>query len=319
MLYLQLSFKLIMTHNDSHNKVDIIRHVTWIGFWVNAVLMALKLAFGYYGHSDALVADGFHSMSDFATDFIVLVMVGIAYKRADSTHPYGHGKFETFASLLIAVVLFGVAIGIGYGGIKTGIMYLHGEALPRPDVWTIIVAICSIAGKEWLFRYTLAIGNSINSAALKANAWHHRSDAISSIATLAAVAGSYFLGVKFRVLDPIASIIIGIFIAVSAYQIGRPAVDELLERSLPQKQVDRIRNIIMSVDGVLGLHKLKTRRSGHFQIIDVDIKVDPDISVTMAHDIATHVEQSLKKQLGDDLFIYIHIEPFRANKGAKTE
>ncbi|MCM1094375.1 MAG: cation diffusion facilitator family transporter [Lachnospiraceae bacterium] len=294
-------------------EVAIIKHVTWVGFWVNALLMVLKLAFGYYGHSDALVADGFHSLSDFGTDLIVLMMVGIAYKHADSSHPYGHGKFETFASLLIAVILFAVALGIGWKGIASSISFFNGIELPRPDVWTIIVAVISILGKEWLFRYTYARGKKINSSALKANAWHHRSDAISSIATLIGVSGSYFLGVKFRILDPIASLFIGVFIAVSAYKIARPAVDELLERSLPQPQVNQIYSIISSVDGVLGLHKLKTRRSGHSRIIDVDIKVDPDISVTQGHNIATNVEHTLKDRLGDDLFIYVHVEPFRHN------
>ena len=125
-------------------EVTIIKHVTWVGFWVNAFLMVLKLAFGYYGHSDALVADGFHSLSDFGTDFIVLMMVGIAYKRADSSHPYGHGKFETLASLIIAVILFAVALGIGWNGIASGISFFNGIELPRPDVWTIIVAVISI-------------------------------------------------------------------------------------------------------------------------------------------------------------------------------
>lgn len=299
-----------MQENTIKNEVSIIRHVTWVGFWVNALLMALKLVFGYYGRSDALVADGFHSLSDFGTDFIVLIMVGIAYKRADSTHPYGHGKFETFASLLIGMILMGVAIGIGWKGIDSSIKYFSGGTLPRPDVWTIVVALISILAKEWLFQYTYAKGKALDSSSLKANAWHHRSDAISSVATLVGVSGSYFLGVKFRILDPIASILIGVFIAIAAWKIARPAIDELLERSLPAPQVKQIRKIIASVPGVLAFHKLKTRRSGHSRIIDVDIKVDPDITVTQGHDIATSVERTLKEQLGDDIFIYVHIEPF---------
>lgn len=299
-----------MQNNPINKEVSIIKHVTWVGFWINAVLMILKLVFGYYGKSDALVADGFHSMSDFGTDFIVLSMVGIAYKRADSSHPYGHGKFETFASLLIGVILLAVAVGTGWKGVDSSIMYFKGMELPRPDVWTIVVAIISILSKEWLFQYTYSKGKAVDSSALKANAWHHRSDAISSVATLIGVSGSYFLGMKFRILDPIASVLIGIFIAISAYKIARPAIDELLERSLPPQQVDHIRKIISSVPGVIAFHKLKTRRSGHSCIIDVDIKVDPDITVTQGHTIATDVERTLKEQLGDDLFIYVHIEPF---------
>lgn len=308
-----------MQNNPVKNEVSIIRHVTWVGFWVNALLMILKLSFGYYGKSDALVADGFHSLSDFGTDFIVLIMVGIAYKRADSTHPYGHGKFETFASLLIGVILMGVAAGIGWNGVGSTIKYLKVIALPKPDVWTIVVAFVSIIAKELLFQYTYSKGKAVDSSSLKANAWHHRSDAVSSIATLAGVSGSYFLGVKFRVLDPIASIAIGIFIAIAAWKIARPAIDELLERSLPAPQVKEIRKIIASVPGILAFHKLKTRRSGHSRIIDVDIKVEPDITVTQGHDIATTVERKLKEQLGDDLFIYVHIEPFRPNNRSQSD
>lgn len=293
------------------NEVDIIRHVTWVGFWVNAVLMVLKLFFGYYGHSDALVADGFHSFSDFGTDFIVLIFVGIAYKRADSSHPYGHGKFETLASLIIGVILFIVALGIAFGGVDTLIVYFKGAELPRPDLFTIIVALVSILAKEWLFRYTYAKGKKIDSSALKANAWHHRSDAISSIATLIGVSGAYFLGAKFRILDPVASMFIGVFIAISAWQIAKPAIDELLEKSLPEDEVEDIHKTIAGVPGVLGLHKLKTRRSGHSKVIDVDIKVDPDITVTQGHDIATHVEYLLRQKYGKDIFIYVHVEPFK--------
>ena len=288
-----------------------IRHITWIGFWVNAVLMLIKLFFGYWGHSDALVADGFHSLSDFGTDFIVLIFVGFAYKGADASHPYGHGKYETFASLLIALVLLIVAFGIGWGGVDSIIGFLKGDELPRPDVWTIIVAIVSIASKEWLFRLTQAKGKEIGSSALIANAWHHRSDAISSVATLIGVSGAYFLGMKFRVLDPIASILIGVFIAVSAVKIAKPSVDELLERALPPDEVEAIRKIIISVPGVLGLHKLKTRRAGHSAIIDVDIKVDPDITVTQGHDIASRVEHTVKEKWSHDIIMYVHVEPFR--------
>lgn len=296
---------------NATSDVSTIKRITWIGFWVNAVLMVLKLFFGYWGHSDALVADGFHSLSDFATDFIVLVFVGVAYKSADADHPYGHGKYETLASLIIAVILLIVAFGIGYGGMEAIIAHFHGEELPRPDVWTIVVAALSILSKEWLFRITVANGRRIGSSALIANAWHHRSDAISSVATLVGVSGAYFLGAGFRLLDPVASILIGVFIAVSAVKIGRPSVDELLERALPPEQVEEIRSIILSVPGVLGLHKLKTRRAGHSAIIDVDIKVNPDISVTKGHDIATRVEHTVKAKWHSDIIMYVHVEPYR--------
>ncbi len=295
---------------ETRTEVAVIRRITWIGFWVNAVLMLLKLFFGYWGHSDALVADGFHSLSDFGTDFIVLIFVGVAYKSADDSHPYGHGKYETLATLLIAFVLLAVAVGIGWGGIDAIISFFNGNELPRPDVWPIIVAIASIAAKEWLFRLTEAKGKEIGSPSLAANAWHHRSDAISSVATLIGVSGAYFLGMKFRILDPIASILIGIFIAVSAIKIARPSIDELLERALPPEEVEKIRVMILSVPGVRDLHHLKTRRAGHSAIIDVHIKVDPDLTVTEGHDIASRVEHTIRDRWHRDIIMYVHVEPF---------
>lgn len=295
--------------DSSERIVARIKFVTWVGFWVNAALMVLKIAVGWLGHSDALVADGVHSLSDFATDVVVLIFVGIAYKGADSRHPYGHGKFETFASLLIAVALLAVAAGIIASGIGNISASLSGSALPRPDVWTIVVAALSIASKEWLYRYTVREGRRIDSAALIANGWHHRSDAISSIATLVGVSASYFLGDHWRILDPIASILIGIFIIVSAVQIATPSVNELLERSLPDEVVKKIAAIISAVPGVISYHKLRTRRNGRSYIIDVDIQVDPDITVTAGHCIAGAVTRTLREQLGENVITSIHVEP----------
>ena len=256
---------------ETSQQLSLIRKVTWIGFWVNAILTALKLVFGIYGRSDALVADGVHSMSDFATDLIVLAFVGIAYKSADNDHPYGHGKFETFASLLIAVVLFGAGAALGIGGAISISQSLSGHILPRPDAWTIVIAALSIVSKEALFRYTIAAGHKADSSALVANAWHHRSDAVSSIATLAGVTAAFALGEQWRILDPVAAIIISAFIIVSAVQIARPSVNELLERSLPESQVTEIERTIASVDGVRSFHRLRTRRNGHSYIFDVHI------------------------------------------------
>jgi len=297
--------------SDGQPEIKLIRHVTWVGFWVNAVLMILKIAFGLYGHSDALVADGIHSLSDFATDLIVLVFVGIAYKSADNKHPYGHGKFETFASLLIAIALLAVAVGIGVSGIRNISASLSGEVLPRPDVWTIAVALVSIMSKEYLFRYTIHAGRKCGSSSLIANAWHHRSDAISSIATLAGVSASFFLGEQWRILDPIASILIAVFIALSAVQIALPSINELLEKSLPPEQVKKACDIIAGVAGVMAFHRLRTRRNGHSSIIDCHIKVNPEINVAEGHEIATEVEKSLRQEFGDDIITNIHVEPFQ--------
>ncbi len=300
------------THTTpGRNEVDTIRRVTWVGFWVNAILMVLKIAIGFYGHSDALVADGVHSLSDFATDLIVLLFVSIAYKSADSGHPYGHGKFETFAALIIGVILLGVAIGIGNSGLRSVIASAHGEMLPRPDLWTLAVAVISILAKELLFRYTIRASRTVGSQSLRANAYHHRSDAVSSIATLAGISAAYFLGDSWRILDPIASMLIAVFIAVSAIQICLPAINELLEKSLSPSRIDKVESIIEGVAGVKAFHRLRTRRNGHSVIIDVHIKVDPDITVSAGHDIASAVEKALHEEFDNDIITNIHVEPFR--------
>lgn len=301
--------KNLSNANNSKREVSIIRHVTMVGFWINAFLVVIKLFFGYWGHSDALVADGYHSVSDFVTDLIVIIFVGAAYKKADKEHPYGHGKYETFASLLIGVILFLVAIFLCVGGVETIIKAARGEILPRPDVWTIIVAIVSILAKEWCYRYTNRQGRKIGSSSLIANALHHRSDAYSSVATLIGVSLSFFLGAHWRILDPIASVVISIFIGISAWEIARPSIDELLEMSLPADQMAEIRKLVDSIPGVHKIHNLRARRNGHSYIVDLNIHVDPNITVREGHIISTDVEHLLEKEFGKDMIIYVHVEP----------
>ncbi len=292
-----------------NDTVRTIRKVTIVGIWINAVLVALKLIFGYWGHSDALVADGYHSMSDFITDFIVIAFVAASYKKADSGHPYGHGKYETIATVLIGLILLGVGAFIGYDGISTLAKALRGETLPRPEVLTLYIAIASIALKEFCFRYTLRYGRRLNSSALIANAWHHRSDAISSVATLVGVSFAIFMGAKWRIMDPIASIIIAVMICISAVKIAMPSLAELLETSLPDEVIKKMRDCIKEVPGVMKVHNLRARKNGHSSIIDVNIHVDPDITVREGHKIATAVEHKLIKEFGKDLIIYVHTEP----------
>ncbi len=291
------------------NRLHIIRHVTWVGFWINALLMALKLAFGFYGHSDALIADGFHSLSDFGTDFIVLILVGIAHKGADNDHPYGHGKFETIASVIISLILLCVAAGITISGIRSIVGFAYGEPLLRPDIWTLVVAALSIAAKEWLYRYTMTNARAVESEALKANAWHHRSDALSSVAALAGIALSLFLGDKWTLADPITSLIIGLLIAYSAVKISIPSLGELMETSLPADVVQKIENSIDNTTGVLYYHNLRTRRNGHSAIIDVNIHVNPRMSVEEGHAIASEVENNIRQLISGDAIIYVHVEP----------
>lgn len=299
---------------DPAATVRTVRSVTLTGFWVNAVLMVLKIFFGIYGHSDALVADGVHSLSDFATDVVVLIFIGMAYKAADTDHPYGHGKYETLASLLIAVALVAVGAGIGWGGITTTIGVLSGEEeLLRPDIWTLVVVLLSIVSKEWLFHYTRRAGRAVGSSALEANAWHHRSDAISSLATLAGISAAYFMGPSWRVLDPVASVVIAGFIIWAGISIARPSLGELLEEGLPADVLARISSAVETTPGVRAFHHLRARRNGHAVIVDMHIKVDPDITVTQGHDIASEVERRLRDIVGTDIISGIHVEPYKGH------
>lgn len=289
--------------------VRMVRRVTVVGIWINVVLVVLKLFFGYWGKSDALVADGYHSVSDFVTDLIVIVFVAASYKKADSEHPYGHGKFETIATVLIGVILLCVGAFIGFEGVSTLLGSLKGEALPRPDIWTLYIAVASICLKEFCYRYTSRYGRRLNSSALIANAWHHRSDAISSVATLIGVSFAIFMGEAWRIMDPIASIAIAVMICVSAVKIAIPSLNELLEISLPKEITEKMMECIKAVPGVLKVHNLRSRRNGHSCIVDVNIHVDPDITVREGHEIATQVERRLEAEFGGDMITYVHIEP----------
>lgn len=295
----------IYTGNPSELKS--IRRITWIGFWVNLVLLLLKLSVGYFGHSDALMADGVHSLNDFAADFIVLIFVGVAYRAADDSHPYGHGKFETLASLLISTVLFVVAAGILFEGVKSMVDAFRGILPERPDFWTIVVAFFAIMAKEILFRYTRRTGRRTGSSALIANAWHERTDAITSLATLLGVTGAYFLGENWRILDPIASVIIGVIIAVSAARIGLPALDELLEKSIPAEEREILESIVKGVEGVKGVGKILTRRNGKLRVADVSIYVDGNLSVAEGCKVAENVERTLKSETPWPILASIHL------------
>lgn len=300
-----------MNDSEKYDVVKVARHVTWVGFWVNALLAALKIMAGIIGRSSAMVADGVHSLSDFITDIIIIVMVGVSRKKANENYQYGHGKYETFATMAISLVLLGVSIMIFYDG-AVGIYHsVKGAETPRPGMIALVMAVVSILMKEGLFRYTLRWGKKIGSAAVVANAWHHRSDAISSLTTLLGIAGAMFLGPHWRILDPIAAMIVSVFIGIVSVKIGMPAVKELLEVSIDKESVERMEEIIGSTPGVIAFHHLRTRQNGVNYIIDMHIKVAPDISVVEGHDIATEVETRLRKAFGNDLIVTIHVEPYK--------
>lgn len=286
------------------------RHITWVGFWVNAALGVAKIAGGVFGRSAALIADGVHSFSDFLSDIIVLVMVGVARKEPDNGHPFGHGRFETLATILLSVILFAVAGGIFYDGLERVISVVHGHTIPRPGGIALVILVASIIAKEWLFYATRRVGREIRSEAVIANAWHHRSDSLSSIATLIGVSGAMFLGESWRILDPIAAMVVSIFIIIVGIQMARPAISELLGASLPQADQDKIESTLKGIDGVLAWHHLRTFKSGKDAVIEVHLKMNPELNVRDAHAIATKAEKEIRAALPHvDAHVTTHIEP----------
>ncbi|MDE6711448.1 MAG: cation diffusion facilitator family transporter [Alistipes sp.] len=271
---------------------------TLIGTAVNAVLIGLKFAAGVLGRSSAMMADAVHSLSDFVTDIIVLVFVKISGKPQDTGHDYGHGKYETFATMIIGLILAAAGAGLFVDGASKVVGSLRGESLSRPSMLALATAAVSIVSKEVLYRYTVRKGEKYASRALTANAWHHRSDAISSVGTLAGVAGAMFLGERWRILDPIAAIVVSLFIVKAGYDIMRPSIDELLESSLPETCEKEIGRIILSVPGVRNIHNLRTRRIGNGIAIDVHVRMGGAINLAEAHSIATEAERQLKEKYG---------------------
>lgn len=290
-----------------------IYRITWIGSIVNFVLLVFKFIAGILGHSSALVADAVHSLSDFITDIIVIMFVRISGKPEDDDHRYGHGKYETLATALIGIALFAVGIGLLVGGATKVADVINGAILPAPSIIALIAAAISIVSKEILYRYTVRVGIKLNSQAVVANAWHHRSDAFSSIGTLIGISGAIFLGEKWRILDPIAAIVVSAFIIKVAIDLVKPCVDELLERSLPSETEKQILDIIATFPEVSSPHHLRTRRIGNHIAIEVHLRMDGLTTLEEAHAAATNVEKRLKEEFGSDTHVGIHMEPIKTN------
>ena len=283
--------------------------VTLIGGAVNVVLLLFKFVAGIVGHSAAMVADAVHSLSDFVTDVIVLVFVRISGKPKDKSHDYGHGKYETLATTVIGFALLAVAVGIVYSGTMKIVAWSKGEQLESPGLLALWAALLSIVLKEAVYRYSMVKARQLNSQAVKANAWHHRSDAFSSIGTALGIGGAIFLGQRWTVLDPVASVIVGLFIMKVAVSLLANGIGDLMERSLPDDVEDEILRLAGSVSGVTEPHDLRTRRIGNHYAIEMHILVDGDISLREAHDKASEVEELLKSQYGADTHVVVHVEP----------
>lgn len=283
--------------------------VTFIGFAVNVILTIFKFIAGVMGRSSAMIADATHSLSDLISDIIVLVFVKIASQPVDENHRYGHGKFETFSTFVVGMILAVAGFGILWDAGVNIRSYLIGELKEPPEKLALIAAGISILLKEVLFWYTLFFSKKLNSQILKANAWHHRSDALSSVATLLGIGGAIFLGGKWQVLDPAAAALVSILILRVAFRIILPAVNDLLEKSLPEDMRNEICMIISSVEHVQEPHGLRTRRLGNNIAIEIHIKIDRLMTVQKSHDVTLVVEDKLKQKFGDDTHVVIHVDP----------
>lgn len=283
--------------------------VTLAGSLVNVILVAFKFAAGILGRSAAMIADAVHSLSDLVTDVIVIVFVRISSRPEDKDHDYGHGKYETLATFLIGAALLIVGIGICWSGVEKIIRFFHGDSLDSPGWIAFVAALVSVVSKELLFHYTRVIGKRYDSPAVVANAWHHRSDAFSSIGTAAGIGGAILLGESWRVLDPLAAVIVSVFIIQVAVKQLKTCIDELLEHSLPDDIEQDITRIILSFDGVSQPHHLRTRRIGNHYAIDIHVRMDGSMPLYAAHEKATAIENKLKEAYGKGTYISIHVEP----------
>ena len=291
------------------NREKQIFRVTLLGSFANLLLVVFKFIAGIVGHSAAMIADAVHSLSDFITDIIVIIFVAISGKPEDNDHSYGHGKYETLATAVIGIILFFVGVGILISGIKAIVGALQGVPLQAPSLLALIAAVISIVVKEALYRYTVKRGKALDSSSVVANAWHHRSDALSSIGTAIGIGGAVFLGEQWRILDPIAAVVVSIFIVKVAVELINPCIDELVERSLPEEVEQRIHALILQSPQVSSPHHLRTRRIGGYIAIEVHIRMDGQISLSEAHQVASDIERRLKAEFGEKTHIGIHMEP----------
>ena len=283
--------------------------VTLVGGVANLLLVGFKFIAGTVGHSGAMLADAVHSLSDFLTDVVVLIFVGISARPQDESHDFGHGKFETIATLFIGLALVAAAIGIVVSGAGKLAAWLQGENLPSPGKIALWGALVSIAIKEILYQYTARKGRKLESKAVVANAWHHRSDALSSIGAAIGIGGAIVLGDRWTVLDPLASIIVGAMLVKVAWDLLVPSVGELTEQSLPESTEKEIIGLIESVDGVFQPHNLRTRRIGNRIAAEVHIRLDGALSLNDAHEKASAIERLFKERFGSNAHIIIHMEP----------
>ncbi|WP_369796979.1 cation diffusion facilitator family transporter [Prevotella sp. tc2-28] len=299
-----------MFSHDMNREREIYK-VTLVGSVGNAILLTFKFVAGIVGNSSAMIADAVHSLSDFVTDILVLVFVSISAKPQDQSHDYGHGKFETIASFLIALALMAAATGIVVSGFQKSLSWLDGNELKAPGWIALWAALLSIAIKELLYQYTMHRARKLDSQVMVANAWHHRSDSLSSIGAAIGIGLAIWLGQRWTVLDPLASIVVGLMLVKVAYELLKTSMGELTECSLPEETENEIIEIILSFNDVGQLHNLRTRRIGNRIAIEAHVRMDGQLPLYVVHERATTIEQKLKERFGPTTHVSLHMEPVK--------
>jgi len=288
-----------------NKELKIAKRVSAVSILVNLLLSAFKLLAGLLAGSSAMISDAVHSASDVFSTIIVIIGISISSKESDHDHPYGHERLESVASILLAVTLGLTALGIGAAGVDK-LQPSHRDALQIPGILALVAAVSSILVKEWMYWYTRAAAKKINSGALMADAWHHRSDALSSVGALLGIVGARM---GYPLADPIASLIICLFIAKAAYDIFSDALDKMVDKSCPEKTLEEMRSIIMTIDGVEGIDDLKSRLFGARVYVDVEISVIGDKSLWEAHGIAQKVHDAIEEQIPNVKHCMVHENP----------
>lgn len=287
--------------------------VTLLGSVVNLLLLVFKFVAGVLGHSAAMIADAVHSLSDFVTDLIVIVFVKISSKPEDADHAYGHGKYETLASCIIGLALIVVGVMMGYNAtVKIVDVVKNGAELASPGIIALVAAVLSIVLKEWMFRITRKVAREVDSPAVEANAWHHRSDALSSVGTAIGIGGAVLLGSKWAVLDPIAALVVSVFIVVQAAKILSDAIGQLMEKSLPRDVEQRICEIVYEEEGTSDIHHLRTRKIGSQISIELHVRMNGSLTLREVHDKSIAIEKRLRAAFGDSTYINLHVEPLKS-------
>lgn len=294
-----------ITNTDTSTK-DIAIKVSIVSIIVNLLLSLFKLIAGIWGASGAMISDAVHSASDVFSTFIVMIGVTISNKKSDKEHPYGHERLECVASVILAIVLFATGIGIGIDGIQKIAAGNYGD-MEIPKKIALLAAIASIAVKEWMYWYTRAAAKKINSGALMADAWHHRSDSLSSIGAFIGILGAR-LG--FPVLDPIASVVICIFIGKAALDIFKDAIDKMIDKSCDEQTIKKMERLVLSESGVKGIDVLRTRMFGAKVYVDVEISVDENMMLKESHEIAEEVHEAIEKAFPQVKHCMVHVNPF---------